>query len=1488
MVFLLKHLDYIYFFYGLSFLLLAGVCFLLDRNKNKLMPWYLLALFGVLHGFNEWICMMELSIGDFSFFEYIKSSILLLSFIFLFEFGRSGFKSVYPKFFDGLSIVWQYGLLLIGVFGIHSLGLDDFDTSIRYVFGFFGGMMSTALLFHYYRTETKCRYYFLVASICLFLYAIATGLVVNKGSFFLCQYLNTETFQLYAGFPVQMLRAALAITITVVFWEYYCFMRKVQYNALIDLSFGYGKWLTTAIVAVLCCGWLLAMIISNSVDRNQKEDLRITAEAIASGIRMENLKNLNGNLADLKSKDYKIIREYLREFEGKGKEIRWFYLTKFKDGKICFTLDSSLEGKFDFSPQGTFYTDAPMELHGAFKDGKSVVCGPYSDKWGSFISAFIPIMDAETRMVDTVLGCDINSSRWSQMIAVSRLQPIIITLLICIILVISFLMHQSSLEASIIIAESEKKYRNLFNNSNDAVFILDFNGSFIEVNEVACEKLGYTHDDFFKLSYGEIDSAGSAEFTSERINRLRQERRFVFETSLLAKDGTPLPVEMNEKIIDYMGVKCVLSIARDVSERKKAEYSLKDSELKYKQLFNEMLSGFAFHEIICDEKGNPCDFRFLEINAAFEKITGLSKDKIIGKTILEILPETEPELISNFGDVAITGKPVFFEEYHAGLGRYYEIRAFSHEKWKFAVVFNDITDRKNEEQILRYERDIISVLNQASSMKDAGRKILDILSGIEDVDSGCVYNVDKITGSLDLVAHKGLGIDFIKQVSRYDVESYPAKLFKEGKRVFNNYNQLLFPVDNKTGEMEKIKAIAIIPLINENQVIAVLNLASHTQNEFSPQVQRKITAITEKIAVAFLKLKITEALNEADNFNREIISSAGEGIIVLDGEFRYLVWNRAMEGISGINASDVIGKSAFGMSIGFGDRKNEIELNRAMKGEVVHPPDLKTSYQKTGKVVYVKSVYGPLRNLKGDITGVIGVLSDITERKLAEEKMHKLSVAMEQSPALITITDAEGSIEYVNPKFESLTGYALGEVYGKTPRILKSGEMSPELYRKMWACIKSGKDWRGQFRNRKKNNECFWGAATISPIYDDSGKITHFISIMEDTTRQKELQEQLAQSQKMESMGRLVREIAHDFNNIIQTVNGYSELIMMKIDGHNEIRDEVVEICKAGKRALELTDRLLLFNKKKAVNITEVDVNSLISNLNGMLVIGLGKNINLETVLFPDINIAKADPGQIEQVLLSLAVNAKDAMPDGGTLKIMTSNIHFEDNDLISINEAQSGNFVCISVSDTGSGMTSEVKTHLFEPFFTTKEKGKGLGLGLSMVYGIVSQHNGWLNVYSEPGKGTTFEIYLPATLITSTKSDIDQGAGRELSRGHGEKILLVDDENSVRNLTGRILKDNNYEVFTAVDALEAMEVFNREKGAFDLVFSDVMLPGRDGVAMIEELLRRNAGLKVIMASGYNEDKLKGLGVDRTGLRFIRKPYNYTELLQVVKEVLNG
>ncbi len=1495
MGFLVEHLDYVFFFYGLSFIILAVVSYLLYRKGNTLVPWELLALFGLLHGINEWLDMLKFTIGDFYGLFYIRLAFLLISFIFLFEFGRSGFRRFYPKMFGGLAIVWQYALMVVLLIVLHLKLLRNYEISVRYVFGFIGGMLAAFLFYKVYCTEKKARYYFLVTSVSIALYAIAAGLIVPRDEFILSVYMNDDFFKAKALFPIQLLRAALTVLICIVLWKYYAFTKRIQHNELIELKLGYGKWLTVAMISVIVCGWFLTSIIGQNVDRYQREDFKVGVTAVAAGIDIQKLKKLKDVPTDMDAAEYKMIRSHIQSFEKTMKGIKWFYLMKLRNGKVIFTIDSSPEEEPDFTKPGEEWkkTDKggpPQILFDVFKRGEPVIYGPYDDKWGKWISAFIPIIDPETNKVHSVLGCDIYKQQWEQMLYLIRLQPIIITLLICIILIVAFLLHQSSLEASIIIAESENKYRNLFNSSNDSIMILDLEGKLLEVNKSACSRLGYPAEELRKLNYHEIETNDFEQLIPDRISLLKDHGNLVFESSYLTKDKMLVPVEVNASLVEYLGKPSILCIARDVSDRKKIEGILKDSELKYRLLFEEMMTGFALHEIICDEKGKPVDYRFLEVNPAYEKLTGLRASKIIGKTVLEILPETEPEWISDFGNVAITGKPRLIENFHKGLGKWYEVRAFSHEKGKFAVVFNEISERKFAEEMLLFERDVVTGMSQVSSLKDAGKRLLEVMCRIEGVDCGGVYDLNPGTGDLDLIAHYGLSEEFVKHVSHYGPETYQSKLVKEGKVLFDSYEKLIMHVE-KCVEKEALKAIAIVPIRMENRTIAVVNVGSHKAEVFNEITRRKIMTLSDKIAPSLLKVRMAEDLRDANIFNREIISSAGEGIAVMDKDFKYLVWNHAMEKMSGISAADVLGKNALELFPVLVEQKVDTVLKKALAGETMTAPDFKLENRKTGKLIHTRAVCVPHKNAKGELSGVIAVISDITDRKSDEEKMRKLSIAVEQSPALIVITDTEGMIEYVNPKFESVTGYTFDDVRGRKMNILKSDQMPPEFYKEMWSTIKAGKEWRGQFHNKKKNGEYFWESATISPIYDDSGKITHYIAIKEDVTRQKDLQGQLLQAQKMESVGRLAGGIAHDFNNIIQVINGFAEFILLRMEKDDPNRTDIEEISKAGKRALGLTNQLLLFSRRKPVNMLEIDVNELVVNLQKMFQYVLGEDIAIENVLFPKLSRIKADASQLEQVLMNLVVNARDAMPKGGTLKFITSNIYLDEDDIESITEARPGKFVCISVADSGEGMTPEVLNQLFEPFFTTKPKGKGTGLGLSIVYGIVKQHNGWINVFSEPGKGSTFEIYMPAVAVAGEKAGPavvkpKTETRKVLQRGRGERILLIEDENSVRNLTSRILKDNNYNVFAAADAVEAIQIFNAEHGAFDLVLSDVILPGQNGVLLVEELLRRKPGMKVLMASGYADERLKKTGIDDKGLKLLQKPYHYNELLTAVREVL--
>ena len=352
-------------------------------------------------------------------------------------------------------------------------------------------------------------------------------------------------------------------------------------------------------------------------------------------------------------------------------------------------------------------------------------------------------------------------------------------------------------------------------------------------------------------------------------------------------------------------------------------------------------------------------------------------------------------------------------------------------------------------------------------------------------------------------------------------------------------------------------------------------------------------------------------------------------------------------------------------------------------------------------------------------------MQDITEQKIAEEELRKLSQAVEQSQVSVVITDTEGRIEYVNPRFTEVTGYTSEEALGKNPRILKSGEQTPEIYKALWDTITAGKDWRGELRNKKKSGELYWENVSISPIRDAEGVITHFLAVKVDVTEQKKLKEQLTQSQKMAAIGLLAGGVAHDFNNLLCVIIGYSDLILMKMDKQNQARKEIEEIRDAGQRAASLTQQLLVFSRRQILTPKELDLNAVAAGLEKMLRRLIGEDIELVTVFEQQLWNTKADRGQIEQVLMNLVVNARDSMTEGGRVTVRTENKVVDDEYCRLVADARPGKYVCLSVQNTGSGMSKETISHIFEPFYTTKKEGRGTGLGLSVIYGIVKQHEG-------------------------------------------------------------------------------------------------------------------------------------------------------------------
>jgi len=505
-------------------------------------------------------------------------------------------------------------------------------------------------------------------------------------------------------------------------------------------------------------------------------------------------------------------------------------------------------------------------------------------------------------------------------------------------------------------------------------------------------------------------------------------------------------------------------------------------------------------------------------------------------------------------------------------------------------------------------------------------------------------------------------------------------------------------------------------------------------------------------------------------------------------------------------------------------------------------------------------------------------------RRKAEEELQKLSLAVAQSPVSVVITDARGNIEFVNPKFCQITGYSPQELIGQNPRLLKSGETSPEEYRRLWGAISSGGVWHGELHNRKKNGQLYWESATISPVKDANGVITHYIGIKEDITERKKLEEQLLHAQKMEAVGTLAGGVAHDFNNILTAIMGYSAMLRMKMPTDDPLRATVRHIEAASERAAALTGALLACSRKQHIDTKVVDLNDVLSGLQPMLARLVREDIELRILSGATELPVLADRGQLEQVLLNLTTNACDAMEKGGTITITTGVAHREDEGGSAPPFGRPGEYALLTFSDTGSGMAESVRQRIFDPFFTTKDVGKGTGLGLAICYGIVTQHDGHIECSSEPGKGTTFRVFLP--LVRPVEEHPETPEPRPLTGGT-ETILVAEDDPGTMSVTADILSTFGYTVIPATDGESAVAIYRERWRDIDLCLMDVVMPKKRGCDSLDEIRRMNPQARVLLMSGYSDD-VTALGRHiESGVTFMSKPLGVRDLLKNIREVLD-
>lgn len=513
------------------------------------------------------------------------------------------------------------------------------------------------------------------------------------------------------------------------------------------------------------------------------------------------------------------------------------------------------------------------------------------------------------------------------------------------------------------------------------------------------------------------------------------------------------------------------------------------------------------------------------------------------------------------------------------------------------------------------------------------------------------------------------------------------------------------------------------------------------------------------------------------------------------------------------------------------------------------------------------------------------LLNEVSGRELAEERMRLQSAALEAAANAIVITDSEGTILWVNRAFTDLTGYGFEESIGRNPRILKSWNHEPSFYQTLWSTIQSGLVWRGEITNRKKDGFLYSEEMTITPVRSPSGETTNYIAIKQDATEKKKLEAQYRQAQKMEAIGRLEGGIAHDFNNILGVITGYSEISRDKLEPEHPVAKNLQKIKAAADRAVLLTRQLLAFSRQQIVNPRIIDLNTIVQGMGDMLQRLVGDDVSIAVKPSIPLGGIKADVGQLEQVLMNLAVNARDAMPDGGPIVIETRNVDLDESYQRKHEPVRPGPYVMLSMSDCGCGMDDTTKASIFEPFFTTKEVGKGTGLGLATVYGIVKQSAGYIWVYSELGKGTTFRLFFPR--VSEAAETSIQPAKKAQPCGGSETILLVEDDEGLREMMATSLGTAGYTVLETGKPQAALELVAKHHGPVHLLLSDIVLPQTSGVQLFKLLKVSAPDLKVIFISGYAADMLGRHDPLPAKAAFIEKPFGRDSLLSTVRTVLH-
>lgn len=857
------------------------------------------------------------------------------------------------------------------------------------------------------------------------------------------------------------------------------------------------------------------------------------------------------------------------------------------------------------------------------------------------------------------------------------------------------------------------------------------------------------------------------------------------------------------------------------------------SESRFRELFENMSSGAAVYEPV----GGGADFVLTDLNRGAEAIDHVRRQDLLGRRVGE-------------GSARDTGYfDLLKRVWRTGQSEHYPINFFQSDHvsgWRKSFVcklpsgevvslFEDVTEQKRTEETLRESEERFRSITETAG---------DAIISIDALGTVVLWNkaAERIFGYTEeeIVGQPLLSLVPERYRERHRIG---LELAVEGGQTH---------LTGKTLEMEAVcKDGTELPV-------------SLSVSTWTAAGSRYFTGIIRDISA---RRRNEQRLKESDARWRSLIESGSFGIVIVDSDYRIRFANQAAERLFGQTAESMNGRP-FQHSLNDTEQV-EIKIERS-----------------NGSIAFAEMQALPTY-WDGKLQHLV-IIKDASARKRAQRDVSKMFQAIEQSPSSVVITDVEGRIEYVNPKFSEVTGYGLAEVVGKNPRILKSGHTPPEEYERLWSTITAGQVWRGEFHNKKKNGNLFWEFASIAPVKDSRGQIVSFVCVKEDITQRKVTEDHLRQAQKMEAIGQLAGGLAHDFNNLLGIILGNLQLLQESEGLDAECRELVADALWSAQRGAELTHRLLAFGRRQALNPQVIDVNRIASGMVDLLRRTFGSNVKIRETLSADLWPALADRGEFERALVNLAVNARDAMPDGGTLTLETRNVVLDRAYTEEFEDVRQGAYVLFAMTDTGTGMSPETIERIFEPFFTTKGIGQGSGLGLSMVYGFVHQSGGHVCVYSAQELGTSVQLFLPQAKAAVAANE-HAAAARDLAEEGGvapgaiadlldrKTVLVVEHDGKLRRIAVKMLNAMGMLVVAVDGSVEALQRL-KDLPRIDLLFTDLTLDGSmTGEHLAAEATALRPGLRVAYASGFPRGSLHGYPTP-TATPLILKPYSQRDL----------